>query len=216
MKLSYGFIETRGLIGAIEASDAMLKAAEVTLLKSQKIGAALVTVMVEGELGAVQAAVDAGKIAAERIGELIAAHVIANPFDDTVEQYGERGAWSEGREEAAVAGAGAGEERGAKGEGMEVDRAKISEKPSLKKDKRKKIERPLKVSKLVIHREEKSAAERLHEYMFAHPEGATLPQISENLSIETSELRILLKQLMDENRIEKVQQKYFLINSGGN
>jgi len=83
MKLSYGFIETKGFIAAIEAADAMLKAAKVKVVKWHKPGGALVTVVVEGELGACQAAVNAGSIAADRIGQLISAHVIPRPFNDT-------------------------------------------------------------------------------------------------------------------------------------
>jgi ethanolamine utilization protein EutM len=80
---SLGFIETRTLTGAIEASDAMVKTARVKLLNNFRIGGALVTVVVQGELAACMAAVDAGKAAAERVGELIASHVIARPFRDT-------------------------------------------------------------------------------------------------------------------------------------
>lgn len=77
-----GMIETRGLIGSIEAADAMLKSADVTLVKQEKIDGALVSVLVEGDVGAVQAAVEAGKAAAARVGELISSHVIPNPNDD--------------------------------------------------------------------------------------------------------------------------------------
>ena len=83
MNLSYGFIETKGFIAAIEAADAMLKAAKVELIKWQKPGGALVVVVVQGELGACQAAVNAGSVAASRVGELISTHVIPRPFDDT-------------------------------------------------------------------------------------------------------------------------------------
>ena len=76
MVTAIGMIETRGLIGSIEATDAMLKAASVELLNQEKIDGALVTVLVEGDVGAVQAAVEAGRDAAARVGELISAHVI--------------------------------------------------------------------------------------------------------------------------------------------
>lgn len=79
MAKALGMIETRGLIGSIEAADAMLKAADVHLLKQEKIDAALVTVLVEGDVGAVQAAVEAGREAASRVGELISSHVIPHP-----------------------------------------------------------------------------------------------------------------------------------------
>jgi ethanolamine utilization protein EutM len=72
-------IETRGLIGAIEASDAMVKAANVSLIAKEYIGAGYVTVMVRGDVGSVKAATDAGAAAARRVGELISVHVIARP-----------------------------------------------------------------------------------------------------------------------------------------
>lgn len=77
-----GMIETRGLVAAIEAADAMVKAANVTLTKKEHIGAGLVTVMVRGDVGAVKAATDAGAAAAERVGELISVHVIARPHEE--------------------------------------------------------------------------------------------------------------------------------------
>ena len=82
MKEALGMIETRGLIGAIEAADAMVKAAEVTLVGTEKIGSGLVSVMVRGDVGAVKAAVEAGSAAAERLGEVIATHVIPRPHND--------------------------------------------------------------------------------------------------------------------------------------
>lgn len=77
-----GMIETKGLVGSIEAADAMLKAANVTLASKTHVGGGLVTVMVRGDVGAVKAAVDAGAAAAERVGELISVHVIPRPADD--------------------------------------------------------------------------------------------------------------------------------------
>ena len=77
-----GMIETRGLVGAIEAADAMVKAANVTLVGKEHIGGGLVTVMVRGDVGAVKSATDAGAAAAERVGELISVHVIPRPHDE--------------------------------------------------------------------------------------------------------------------------------------
>ena len=74
-----GMVETKGLVGAIEAADAMVKAANVTLIGKEQVGAGLVTVMVRGDVGAVKAATDAGAAAAENVGELISAHVIPRP-----------------------------------------------------------------------------------------------------------------------------------------
>lgn len=81
-EIALGMIETRGLVGAVEAADAMVKAAKVTLLGKEKSGAGLVTVMVRGEVGAVKAATDAGQAAAKRVGELVSVHVIPRPAVD--------------------------------------------------------------------------------------------------------------------------------------
>ena len=77
-----GMIETRGLVAAIEAADAMVKSAEVTLVGTEKIGSGLVSVMVRGDVGAVKAATEAGSSAASKLGELIAVHVIPRPHAD--------------------------------------------------------------------------------------------------------------------------------------
>ena len=77
-----GMVETRGLVAAIEAADAMCKAANVTLIGTEKIGSGLVTVMVRGDVGAVKAAVEAGTNAAGKLGELVATHVIPRPHSD--------------------------------------------------------------------------------------------------------------------------------------
>ena len=77
-----GMIETRGLVAAIEAADAMVKAAEVTLIGTEKMGSGLVSVMVRGDVGAVKAAVEAGSTNAARLGELVATHVIPRPLGD--------------------------------------------------------------------------------------------------------------------------------------
>jgi ethanolamine utilization protein EutM len=84
-KLALGLIETKGLVGSIEAADAMVKAANVTLIGKEQIGGGFVTVMVRGEVGAVKAAVDAGAASARKVGELISVHVIPRPHDE-VEQ----------------------------------------------------------------------------------------------------------------------------------
>ena len=81
--IALGLIETKGLVGAVEAADAMCKAAKVTLLgKESRYGSALVTVMVRGEVGAVKAATEAGAAAAKRVGELVSVHVIPRPATD--------------------------------------------------------------------------------------------------------------------------------------
>ena len=81
-KQALGMIETKGLVGAIEAADAMVKAANVTLIGRVIVGGALVTVFVRGDVGATKAAVDAGAAAADRVGELISTHVIPRPHEE--------------------------------------------------------------------------------------------------------------------------------------
>jgi ethanolamine utilization protein EutM len=77
-----GLVETRGLIGSVEAADAMAKAANVTLVAKEYIGAGYVTVLVRGDVGAVKAATDAGAAAARRVGELVSVHVIPRPHSE--------------------------------------------------------------------------------------------------------------------------------------
>ncbi|GAA0724804.1 propanediol utilization microcompartment protein PduA [Clostridium malenominatum] len=81
---SIGMIETRGLTAAIEAADAMLKAAGVEIVGTEKIGSGLVTIIVKGEVGAVKAALEVGIEAAQRVGELVASHIIPRPHNDIV------------------------------------------------------------------------------------------------------------------------------------
>lgn len=80
--IALGMVETKGLIGAIEAADAMVKAANVNLIGSEYVGGGYVTVMVRGDVGAVKAATDAGAAAAKRVGELVSVHVIPRPHSE--------------------------------------------------------------------------------------------------------------------------------------
>lgn len=80
--IALGMVETRGLVGAIEAADAMVKAANVVLIGSEYVGGGYVTVMVRGDVGAVKAATDAGAAAAKRVGEMVSVHVIPRPHED--------------------------------------------------------------------------------------------------------------------------------------
>ena len=80
-----GMIETKGLIGSIEAADAMVKAANVTLIGKELVGGGLVTVLIRGDVGAVKAATDAGAEAAKRVGELVSVHVIPRPHTEVEE-----------------------------------------------------------------------------------------------------------------------------------
>ena len=87
MSEAIGLIETRGYVGLVEASDAMVKAANVQLIKSIPIGGALVTTIVQGDVGSVKAAVEAGKEAASRVGNLVASHVIARPATELLKFF---------------------------------------------------------------------------------------------------------------------------------
>ncbi|MDB6059681.1 MAG: microcompartment protein [Verrucomicrobiales bacterium] len=91
MQEALGMIETKGYVGSIEASDAMVKAANVSLLKTIPIGGGLITVLCSGDVGSVKAAVDAGSKAAAKIGELISSHIIARPHDDLVKGFLDNG-----------------------------------------------------------------------------------------------------------------------------
>jgi ethanolamine utilization protein EutM len=85
-------IETRGYVGSVEASDAMVKAANVSLVKTVPIGGGLMTVLAKGDVGSIKAAVDAGAKAASKVGELISSHIIARPHEDLVKAFvGETG-----------------------------------------------------------------------------------------------------------------------------
>jgi ethanolamine utilization protein EutM len=87
MSEAIGLIETRGYVGLVEASDAMVKAANVQLIKSIPIGGSLITTIVQGDVGSVKAAVEAGREAASRVGNLVASHVIARPAGELVKFF---------------------------------------------------------------------------------------------------------------------------------
>jgi ethanolamine utilization protein EutM len=91
MSEALGMIETKGLVGAIEAADAMVKAANVELVGYEKIGSGLVTVMVRGDVGAIKAATDAGAAAAQKVGEVVSIHVIPRPHTDVEKSRNECG-----------------------------------------------------------------------------------------------------------------------------
>ncbi len=87
MSEAIGLLETRGYVGLVEASDAMIKAANVQLIKSVPIGGALITTIVQGDVGSVKAAVEAGREAASRVGNLVASHVIARPATELLKFF---------------------------------------------------------------------------------------------------------------------------------
>ncbi len=88
MSDSIGMVETKGYVGSVEASDAMVKAANVTLVRQIQIGGGFVTVIVKGDIGSIKAAVDAGSQAAKRVGELVCSHVIARPHGELLRNVG--------------------------------------------------------------------------------------------------------------------------------
>jgi ethanolamine utilization protein EutM len=87
MSEALGMIETKGYVGSVEASDAMVKAANVSLIKTIPIGGGLITVLCRGDVGSVKAAVDAGSKAASKVGELVSSHIIARPHDDLLKTF---------------------------------------------------------------------------------------------------------------------------------
>lgn len=87
MSEALGMIETKGYVGSVEASDAMVKAANVTLVKTISIGGGMITVLARGDVGSVKAAVEAGANAAGKVGELISSHIIARPHDDLLKAF---------------------------------------------------------------------------------------------------------------------------------
>ena len=87
MSEALGMIETKGYVGSIEASDAMVKAANVHLVKTIPIGGGLITVLCKGDVGSVKAAIDAGSKAAAKVGELVSSHILARPHDDLLAAF---------------------------------------------------------------------------------------------------------------------------------
>ncbi len=170
MEASYGFIETRGFVAAVTAADAMVKAADVQLLKFRKVGGALITIVVKGNLAACQAAVEAGAKAAQAIGLLVSSHIIANPYPDTQNQV-----------ENMPKGRG-----GRKGQKRTV-RQRPQQPPAKVTD-----------SEIVLN------------FLKKRKRGATLMEIAAVLQKTPAETRVVIKQLMDQNKIEKIRQMYFL------
>jgi ethanolamine utilization protein EutM len=87
MSEALGMIETKGYVGSVEASDAMVKAANVSLVRTIQIGGGLITVLARGDVGSVKAAVDAGSKAAAKVGELVSSHILARPHEDLMKAF---------------------------------------------------------------------------------------------------------------------------------
>jgi len=211
MALSYGFVETLGLTGSLEAADAMLKAAKVYVVQRREIGAGLVTVVVEGELGAVQAAVDAGRAAAERLGQFVTCHVIPRPFDDTEGLVaGTLGPVSTGPVDGAE------KKPPAAPAGKTSPVAKPAKKNPPKKQSPKK-KKAIKGPPAMPPKQEMPVpnAEAIMAFLGASKDGATLDEIATETNLDPAEARVALKGLIDEGRVEKVKQLYYPLPQRG-
>ncbi len=185
MKASYGFVETRGYVAAIVAADAMVKAARVELIPYRKIGAALVTIVVRGELGACQAAVQAGEAAARAIGEFVSSNIIPNPYDDTEHML------TPDRPTPAP--------EKSPPKAASKTQTKPKRKPTAKAKPEQSITRP------------QTAGEKLTALIKSKKQGVTLKELETLLQKPAAEIRLLLKELMDAGVVEKIQQKYYWI-----
>ena len=197
MALSYGFIETQGLIGSIEAADAMLKAAKVRLIQRREIGFGLVTIIVEGELAAVMASVEAGRMAAEAVGQFVTSHVIPNPFEDTSGLI--LGRLFVAEEKTLISKA----EKEVKS--VKEIPAKETPSPKLKAKKTDKSQKPEKTERSGDSRKE------IQKIVAKYKNGVTLEEIASALKRDPDECRIVLKELIDKEKIEKVKNRYFTI-----
>jgi microcompartment protein CcmL/EutN len=177
MYTSFGYIETRGFIGAIEAADAMLKAARVELVKTEKIGSGLVTVIVHGPLDACQAAVDAGSAAASIVGELISSHVIANPYSDT----------------EFLSGVSA----------QEKDIGPVRDKSKKQQSK--------KTKSVKTHPRMSDLDKVANIISKAGTNGISMDQIVKEVKLPLKETRLHIKELMDSEKIERIQKIYYWI-----
>lgn len=192
-----GMVETRGFIGATEAADAMVKAAEVEIEKREYAEAGLVTILVRGDVAAVKAATDAGAVAAARVGELVSVHVIARPHEATdllvdvlpgdrrIGTYPIRhvaAGRARGRASAAR------RETSAAAEPAKSAATTRREPPPANGDLRERC---------------------LREIRRAGAEGITLPNLGEALGVEWRRLILPVKALLDEGGIEKVESRYY-------
>ncbi len=211
MALSYGFVETLGLTGSLEAADAMLKAAKVHIVQRREVGAGLVTVVVEGELGAVQAAVDAGRAAAERLGQFVTSHVIPRPFDDT-----------EGLVAGTLGPVSTGPVDGTEKKPPVTPARKTAPpaKPAKKSPPKKRSPKKKKAIKgppVMPPKQETPTenADAIMAFLGAGKDGATLEEIATETNLDSAKARVVLKGLIDEGRVEKVKQLYYPLPQRG-
>jgi len=232
MRISYGFIETKGYVAALEAADAMVKAAHVEVIKWRKSGGALVMVVVRGELGACRAAVDAGIVAAERVGELVSANVLPNPYGDTnilVEQYlngrKKKKVQAEKTKSAKLKAAAKVVKKAELRKTAPTPKSKTQPTPaktrSLKKTKtepKKTVSKEIKPKSVSPKKPVKKAdpfspQEKMLNLIALTPKGITLNQLAEEFKKPVAEVRQIVKKLMDRNVVEKVQKLYFIVDS---
>jgi len=216
MNLSLGFIETQGLIATIEAADVMAKAAAVKLLQTRQIGTGLVTIIIEGELGAVQAAVDAARIAVARIGEpLIASWVIANPFDDTSGLITNFLNKKTPKIPPASASQPVAPTVNPENSAQKTkSNPKVSRESETSGDHQTTIPVAVKPEQAPSAERKKNVAKEwltLPELLTRQPQGLTLEAISAALGQEAAEVRKSLKKLMDAGLVEKVRNLFFLV-----
>jgi len=185
MELSYGFIETKGFTAAVEAADAMLKAAKVKLVKWHKTGGAMVIIIIQGDLAACQAAVSAGSAAAGLKGGLVSSNIIARPFGDTHTLV---------------------EELIGSPRKLHETKQPVSENPPKAVSKKPAPAAPRKTKPAAV-----SAEDKILAYLKGKSSGASLQDISKHLKQTTIQTRLLIKQLLDTARIEKIRNLYFLV-----
>ena len=185
MELSYGFIETKGFTAAVEAADAMLKAAKVDLVKWHKTGSAMVIIIIQGDLAACQAAVSAGSAAASLTGELVSYNIIARPFDDTYTLV--KDLIGGPRKTAEI-------------------KQPVPEEPP-KTVPKKSVRAAANKVKLA----DTSTEGKILAYLKSKESGANLQDISKHIKMTTIQTRLLIKELLDTARIEKIRNLYFLV-----
>lgn len=207
-----GMVETRGFIGATEAADAMVKAADVEIEKREYAEGGLVTILVRGDVAAVKAATDAGAVAAARVGELVAVHVIPRPHDATDLLVGvlpgdrRIGTYP-------IRNAPAGRTRGGERRGGEAGIPGSSERGrSQARPQGRAVTGPPR--SVGSRREPQSAngelqARCLEEIRTAGSGGITLPELGNALEIEWRRLILPVKKLLDDGAIEKVESRYY-------
>ena len=207
-----GMVETRGFVGATEAADAMVKAAEVEIEKREYAEGGLVTILVRGDVAAVKAATDAGAVAAARVGELVSVHVIARPHDATdllvdvlpgdrrIGTYpirnapaGRTSARERSRGEAGIPGEPGRERLPVRTRGRAVTRTP----------------RATLARREPLPENGELQARCLEEIRAAGNGGITLPELGNALEIEWRRLIMPVKQLLDDGAIEKVESRYY-------